>query len=256
MSPSESAGGPLAHSNPHVQRLRRLLGRRSSRHEEGAFVVEGGQLVAEAVAAGWDIEAQFVGPGGEPVDGAGTVHQLAAGVVERVASTETPRPLLAVVRMRRVDPAVLQRASFVLVADQIADPGNAGTMMRSAEASGADAVAFTGGAVDIYNPKVVRASAGALFHVPCLEAVTLRSLHDAGLHVFGTTSHGEAVVEHTDADFRQRLALVVGNEAHGLAADADVDEWITIPHGGRAESLNVAMAATVLCFEVARQRRT
>jgi TrmH family RNA methyltransferase len=103
----------------------------------------------------------------------------------------------------------------------------------------------------MYNPKVVRATAGSLFRIPVLEA-TLESL--AGFRRLGTSSHRGDV--YTDPLYGGNVAVVVGNEAHGLAEDAPIDQWITIPHAGPAESLNVAMAATVLAFEVARQRST
>lgn len=170
--------------------------------------------------------------------------------MERVASTEAPRPVMAVVRRReRTLPAA---ATFVMVGDRIGDPGNAGTIIRSAEAAGADAVVFTEGSVDVYNPKVVRASAGSLFRLPVVteELAQVRAL---GLRLLATSSHRG--VDYTACDLRDPVGLVVGNEAHGVPDDAPVDGWITIPHSGTTESLNVAMAATVLAFEVARQRR-
>jgi TrmH family RNA methyltransferase len=215
------------------------------------FVVEGAALLAQAVQAGWEVEAQFVAPGGHAVQCDAVVFALAANVIERVASTESPQPVLGVVRQRR------QRlpgdASFVMVADRVADPGNAGTIVRSAEAAGADAVVFTAGSVDPYNPKVVRATAGSLFRMPVVPA-SLAELRSAGLRVLASSSHQGAA--YTDEDLRGPVAIVVGNEASGVAADAGVDGWVTIPHVGAAESLNVAMAATLLAFEVARQRRT
>lgn len=138
----------------------------------------------------------------------------------------------------------------MMVADQLADPGNAGTLIRSAEAAGADAVVLTPGSVDPFNPKVVRASAGSLFRLPVVQA-SLETLD--GWTRLGTSSHRGT--GYTDTDLTRRIAVVLGNEAHGLGDDAPIDEWITIPHRGNAESLNVAMAATVLAFEVARQRR-
>ena len=99
---------------------------------------------------------------------------------------------------------------------------------------------------------MVRASAGSLFRVPVL-SMDLTALQAAGLTLLATSSHrGDA---YTETDLRRPVALVVGNEAHGVAEDVTVDGWITIPHAGAAESLNVAMAATVIAFEVARQRR-
>ncbi len=212
-------------------------------------MVEGPALVGEAVAAGWDIESQFVAPDGDPI-GAALVFRLAPGVLERVATTEQPRGPLAVVRMprQRVDLGTL---GFVLVADQLADPGNLGTILRSAEAAGAQAVLLTPGSVDVYNPKVLRASAGAVFHVPVV-AATLEDARAARFRLVGSSSHHGT--PHDATDWGGRVALVVGNEAHGLSPSADVDEWVTIVHRGRSESLNVAMAATILLFEAASAR--
>jgi TrmH family RNA methyltransferase len=156
---------------------------------------------------------------------------------------------------------LLAEASFVLVLDKISDPGNAGTVMRSAEAAGADLVVLTPDSVDPYNPKVVRASAGALFHVPVVTA-TIEEVADSGLQLFGSTSHDIAnrtTEAYTSADLTGRIALVMGNEAAGLPVEwtdsaGPINNWITIPHLGRSESLNVAMATTVLVFEAARQR--
>jgi len=175
---------------------------------------------------------------------------LGPGVIDRLASTESPQPVLAVVRIP-APPLDLAAAGLVVVADRIADPGNLGTILRSAEAAGFEAVVVTAGSVDPFNPKVVRASAGSLFRMPVLHA-DLTAVHAAGLRTVGTSSHRGSA--HTEADLTGRIALVVGNEARGLPDDAAVDEWVTIRHHGRAESLNVAMAATVLCFEAARQR--
>jgi len=258
----------LAFNNSRVQQLRRLIGRRSSRHDDGLFVVEGPVLVAEAVAAGWECEAQFVAAEADGVvqpgvAGAGSVFELAPGVLQRVASTETPQNPIAIVRMRDHGPVadLLAAASFVVVLDRIADPGNLGTIFRSTEAAGADLVVLTAGSVDPFSPKVVRASAGALFHVPVVTA-TIEEVGSAGLRLIGTTSHdfpGRTVLAHTEAELRGRIGLVMGNEAAGLPDDwtdtvGPIASWVTIPHQGRSESLNVAMAATVIVFETARQR--
>ena len=149
------------------------------------------------------------------------------------------------------DATVLAAADFVVVADRIGDPGNLGTILRSAEAAGVDVVVLTPGTVDAFNPKVVRASAGAVFLVPVLPG-SLGDVRAAGIRLVGTSSHRG--MRHTDADWSGRLAIVAGTEAHGLPDDAPVDQWVRIEHAGRAESLNVAMATTVLCFEAARAR--
>jgi TrmH family RNA methyltransferase len=212
------------------------------------FVVEGFGLLRQAVAAGWHVEGCYVAPG-TTVDIDVAVHEFAPNVIERVASTESPQPLLAVVAIPTT--VLAADATFILVGDRVADPGNAGTMIRSAEAAGTDGVVLTPGSVDPYNPKVVRASAGSLFRVPVVEG-TLESLSE--FRRLGTSSHRGDL--YTDPLYHGRVAVVVGNEAHGLDDDAAVDHWITIPHAGPVESLNVAMAATIVVFEVARQRST
>ena len=201
--------------------------------------------------AGWRLEAQFVAPDEQPIDTPSELHALAPGVAERVSDLETPPGLFAVVTRQLPDSGVLATAELVVVADRVGEPGNLGTIVRSAEAAGADAVVVTPGTVDETNPKVVRASAGALFHVPVV-AATLSEVASAGLRLIGSSSHRGS--SHSATDWGGRIAIVAGNESAGLDADAAIDQWVRIEHRGRAESLNVAMATTVLCFEALRQR--
>jgi len=244
----------LGFTNPKVQRLRRLLGRRSSRSDEGVFVVEGRLLIDEAINAGWAVESAYVAAGLDPIDGADGVpiYVLAPGVAERVSDVEAPSGLFAVVTERPALVETLRAASFVVVADRVAEPGNLGTIIRSAEAAGADAIVVTPGTVDPSSPKALRSSAGALFHVPIIGA-QLAAVADAGLRLIGTSSH--VGTPHTAADWTGRIAIVAGNEAAGLDVEGPIDHWVRIEHRGRTESLNVAMATTVLCFEAARHRR-
>jgi TrmH family RNA methyltransferase len=163
------------------------------------------------------------------------------------------------VAVRAAAPDRAVTVPLVLVLAGVGDPGNAGTLLRSAEAAGATAVWATAGTVDLYAPKTVRASAGALFHVPVRDGLdgpaALDGLRAAGVRVLGTAASGGTPVD--QADLTGPVAFVLGNEAHGLDGvwAGAVDEWLTIPMVGRAESLNVAMAGTLLCFEAARQRR-
>lgn len=248
----------LGARHPEVDRLRRLLRRRRDRLEERAFVIEGPTLLAEALAAGVDVEAVYA-PDGVELDLDVPVRRLQKGVLERVADAVTPQPVLAVVRRPDTTLDDLGDLSFVVVCVDLQDPGNAGTVVRSAEAAGAAAVVFVGASVDPYNPKAVRASAGSLFHVGIVSGgetvAMLEGLGDRGLIRLGTIPRGGCSVN--DADLTVPLALVLGNEAHGLPLEADelLDGHLSIPMAGRSESLNVGMAASVLCFEVARQRR-
>jgi len=247
-----------------VQRLRRLLSLRSARQSEGAFVVEGAKVLSEALAAGVAVESVFAPAGtSDPVldaaHGAGArLFELSPGVLERVAGTSTPQPLLAVVPAVDVPLERVRGASFVLVLVDVRDPGNAGTVLRSAEAAGAGAVICCEGSVDAFNPKTVRASAGSLFHVPlvvgCDALQVLDQIGQWGVRRLATAAR--LGTPHTSVDLRSPFAFVLGNEAHGLPPHVAevVDEVVTIPLAGRSESLNVGMAAAVLCFEAARQR--
>jgi TrmH family RNA methyltransferase len=260
---SPTAG--LGPRHARVDRLRRLLRRRTARAGERAFVLEGAKLVGEALAAGAPLEAVFVAPGAEsePVvvraaEAGVRVSRLAPGVLERVGSTVTPQPILAVAPWCDVPLDTLEAATHVVVCVDVRDPGNAGTVLRSAEGAGADAVVLCEGSVEAFNPKTVRASAGALFHVPVVQggepAAVLDRLGGWGLRRLGAAATGGT--PHTRVDLTAPLALVLGNEAAGLpeAVGDHLDGRVSIPLAGRTESLNVGMAAAVLTFEVARQR--
>lgn len=248
-----------------MQRLRRLLRKKSVRDAERAFVVEGVKVVSEALAAGATVQSAFVGPGAPAdlvdrlLEAGARVHPLEAGVMERVADTVTPQPVAAVVSYVDVGLDTLQDASMVVACVDVRDPGNAGTVLRSAEAAGADGVICCEGSVDVYNPKTVRASAGSLFHVPVVVGTTPRAAADAmasyGLTRVTTVARDGA--DYSAVDLTGRVAFFLGNEANGLPEDVvdASDVAVSIPMAGRTESLNVGMAAAVLCFEAARQRR-
>jgi TrmH family RNA methyltransferase len=187
------------------------------------------------------------------------IAELKSGVLEKVGTTVTPQPVLAVVATTLV--ALADRAPGLSVFGvELQDPGNVGAILRSAEAAGATALLLTGDSVDPFNPKVVRASAGAVFGIPIIPvddaAGALRSLRASGARCLGTTMVGG--VPYDQADLGGDVVLVFGNEAHGLPASIDdaLDGRLTIPMAGAAESLNVAMAASILAFESARQRRS
>lgn len=251
-----------------VRRLRTLLRDRHARDDEGVFVCEGPRVISAAFEHGADLIECYVGETTSPDVRAVVDRAAASGMTVRklavpVGDTVTPQPVFATARLRRSrDTAGLDLA---LVGAAISDPGNAGTLIRSAAAAGAQAVIFGAGSVDAYNPKVVRASAGAIFGVPLLDGIgpnqkglsvmdALDVLRDAGRVCFGTRATDGRPYD--TVDLTATAAVLLGNEARGLDAALDdrLDGWLSIPMAGAAESLNVAMAGTVLCFEAARQR--
>jgi RNA methyltransferase, TrmH family len=183
-------------------------------------------------------------------------------VLARVAGTVTPQPVIAVVETPLFELMGLKAMSpqLVVVCVDVRDPGNAGTVARSAWAAGADAVVCCEGTVDLWNPKAVRSSAGAVFHMPIVAAgpaaEVLAEIGGLGLRRLATVSEGG--VDYAAEDLTSRVAFVFGNEAAGLPLGelrTQLDGLVSIPMARGAESLNVGMAAAVLCFEVARQRR-
>lgn len=263
---------PLAAQHHQIKALRRLVGRRSARSESGRFVIEGPVLVAEAARAGVLIEAVFcdeqfaVGPEVNELvefDQLPEPQLVSSGVLESVLSTVTPQPMCAIAEQHLVscDEVLLgaiDSARPVLVLCELADPGNVGTILRAAEASGCAGVILTPRSVDLYNPKLVRAAAGSLFRVPVAAEVPLevvaQTAQENGLKLLATVAHGGP--SHTETHLADVACLVMGNEAHGLdpLVIAQCDSTVSITMQGPTESLNVAMAATVLCFEAQRQR--
>lgn len=231
-------------------------------------------MIDVALEAGVSLEAVFVAPGADSVrpllqralDAGVRVHELAPGVLEKVADTVTPQPVLAIAPFVDVPLADVD-VDFVVVCVDVRDPGNAGTVLRSAEAAGATAVVFCDGSVDVFNPKTVRASAGSLFHVRVVSGGSvgevLATLGERGVRRVGTVPRlgpsgrlsGMTVMPYDEVDLTVPCAIVLGNEASGLPDGLQLDVGVTIPMAGSGESLNVGMACAVLAFEVARQRR-
>ncbi len=259
-------------ANPRVKAWAKLLDRKY-REREGMFLLEGVHLVKEALDAGWPLEAVVFDEGAdvfaqfEPyldaddaaADGPAWVP-ASPDVIAKCSGTDTPQPIFAVARKRPPERDALFARDKALVAalDGVQDPGNVGTIVRSAAACGATAVVLGKGTADLYNPKTIRATMGALFHVPVLEGDLTELLPEArerGATVAGTSLQSSRSCY--DYDFGERSVwLVFGNEGSGMSANVSalVDDNLIIPMSGRAESLNVAMAATVLLFEAQRQR--
>ena len=248
--------------NPKIQHVRRLQRSARARREAGQFVAEGVRLAEEALAAGWQpvlaLHGERLTPRGQAVIAACReqgVPLLAASdeALAAASATETPQGVLLVLPQRTLPwPAV---ADFLLVLDGVRDPGNLGTMLRTAWAAGVQGVLLSPDCADPFNPKVVRAGMGAHFHLPLRRAPwedLLPLLEDKARYL---AAGGEGI-PYTAADFRQPLALIVGGEAHGAgeAARQAATQAVHIPMPGGAESLNAAVAAAVLMFEVVRQR--
>jgi TrmH family RNA methyltransferase len=249
---------------PRVVAARRLH-RRRDRDETGRFLAEGPQAVREALKAGAVAElfatADAVRRHPELAAGATLVDDAA---MQALADTVAPQGLVAVCRQRDIPLAAALAARsggslLVAVCVDIRDPGNAGTVLRTADAAGAAVVVFAGDSVDPYNGKAVRASAGSLFHVDVVRArdtaAALGALRAAGVQVLAADGYGDTDL--FDLDTLERpTAWLFGSEAHGLPRDLAADRRVRVPLFGGAESLNLAAAAAVCLYSSAKAMRS
>lgn len=257
-------------TNPLVQRLRRLKQRAAGGSE--LMLLEGPKLVLEALASGIEVyEAAFAPRATEGGAGRAALQALrAAGVEARaldeallssLSEVETSQGLLALARRPSFDAETLFQPApaLVLVLAAVQNPGNLGALLRTAEAAGATGALLTSGCADPFSWKALRGSMGSAFRLPHVCDVVLEDAVDGlsrrGLRLVATSA--DAPQRHDEADLAAPCALVLGNEAAGLpqAVLARADCRVRIPMAGRVESLNVGVAAGVLLFEAARQRR-
>ncbi len=255
-----------SNQNPKVKRVRELLAKRSERDASAAFVVEGVRLVEEALVSLWPVELVLycgqLSLRGQKIltnlaNAGADIEEIASHVMDSLTDTETSQGILAVIRRREI--AFPDEGDFFVIADAIRDPGNLGTLIRTCAAAGVNGLILTPGSVDPFAPKVIRAGMGAQFRLP---------IHTADWHDIATDLHSrpkpvrillsdvEGGRTAWQSDLRSPLALVIGSEAEGVSAAARqaADDRIHIPMPGKSESLNAAIAAGILIFEVVRQR--
>jgi RNA methyltransferase, TrmH family len=255
--------------NARVKELRQAFAQ-AGRGARGLAGIEGSKMLEEALRAGLRVKSVFVAKGSErllaPLRLPREVEilQLPQALLDSALATETPQPVAAL-----VEPPVWSwahvlgtrpmKTPLIVVLAGIQDPGNLGTILRSAEAFGATSVVSLPGTVSAWNPKAVRASAGSVFRVPVVTASERKcfdELREAGVRILATTVRGAERID--QVEMARSIAIVIGNEGNGVPQEiaGKADEAITIPCPGPVESLNAAMAATVLLYEAARQRST
>ncbi|MCL4270255.1 MAG: RNA methyltransferase [Anaerolineales bacterium] len=253
-----------SNQNSKIKLVRALLGRSKERREAGAFVAEGVRLVEEAVKANWTCRfalydetlserglSQVESLKSRGVD----VEEVSVSVMKSISETEAPQGILAVLEFSNLP--IPSSPNFILIPDQIRDPGNLGTLLRSAAASGVQAILIPPDTTDAFAPKVLRSGMGAHFRLPIhsmgWEEIEKAVKSDA-LNVYVADMDGTSCWEQ---DLRQPVALIVGNEAEGASESARklADGKISIPMSRETESLNAGVAGSVLMFEIMRQRR-
>ena len=247
--------------NPKIKLVRALMGRAKERRQEAAFVAEGIRLVEEAESRGWKFrfvlyDVSLNTRGSSLVESLLTrsvdVEEVSESLMNSLSDTETPQGILAVLELSQLQ--ITNNPDFILIPDQIRDPGNLGTLLRTAAAAGVQAVFLPPETTDAFAPKVVRAGMGAHFRLPIQSMMWKKIRRETkGLQIFLADMDGIACWE---TDLRQPLALIVGSEAEGASEEARelATQKISIPMSGDMESLNAGVAGSVLMFEVLRQR--
>lgn len=263
MTIDEPGSLPLI-SRGQQRQARRLLSRRE-RDETGLFLAEGAQAVREALRRPELVEAVIVG---DPADHAELLAMADEQICWRahpddmaqLSDTVTPQGVVAICRQELAGLDDLLAPRLVVVCAQVRDPGNAGTVIRCADAFGADAVVFTKGSVEVFNPKTVRSTVGSLFHLPIVVGVEIADavawLHQRGLQVLAADGGGVHLDEIGD-QLARPTAWVMGNEAWGLPERERslADQVVGVPMWGQAESLNLSTAAAVCLYATASAQR-
>ncbi|MCQ4088526.1 RNA methyltransferase [Saccharibacillus sp. JS10] len=252
--------------NARVKEWAGLL-EKKHRDRQGKYLLEGIHLVQEALRSGADVECvAYDVTLGVPVElkkdaASGDTEWVAvsSAIVAKCTEARTPQPVFAIVRKSaaKIEDILRVEHSLVAVLDGVQDPGNVGTIIRAADAAGASGVLIGRGCADIYNPKTVRSTMGSLFHLPIVECdltELLPQAQKASAKIVSTSL--QAQHNCYEADYKGATWFVFGSEGSGVSPEvqAFVDESIIIPMPGQAESLNVAMAASILLFEAVRQR--
>jgi len=252
-------------SNPQIKRLLQLQKKGKARSEEKVFVVEGLRMYAEVpkkqVEKVYISESLYNRKKQELNLEDFSFEILSDSVFEHVSDTKTPQGILCVIKQQNYDLQSLlqiEKPHFVVL-DNLQDPGNLGTIVRTAEGAGVDAVFMSKDCVDIYNPKTIRSTMGSIYRMPIiyiedipklLETFKEKDIKSYAAHLDGKTFYDKE-------NYRGGTAILIGNEGNGLRPEVaqKADVWVRIPMCGQVESLNAAIAASIFMFEVSRQRR-
>ncbi|MBG0787179.1 MAG: RNA methyltransferase [Anaerolineaceae bacterium] len=250
-------------NNPKIKLARALQTHPRGKQSDLAFIAEGVRLVEEAASVGWPVEFilfdETLSERGQALieefatRGIRDIYEIPPSLMADISGTETPQGVLAVLKLQTLP--LPKEPTFLILVDQVRDPGNMGTLLRTAEAAGADGVILTPGTVNAFAPKVLRAGMGAHFHLP-IQALPWQEINPLlkDYPVFLATADGSLSI--WEADFTQPCVLLLGGEAFGATpmGEALATDRVVIPMPGRAESLNAAMAGGILIAEVLRQR--
>ena len=227
------------------------LKQRKYREQKGLFIVEGERLLSEAHPEYVLIKEGYLGN----TDGFDTVYTTSAALFDKIADTISPQGILGVCKIPEHDISDIPENPFLVILDRITDPGNMGTIIRTADAAGADGVVLSKGCTDPYNLKTIRSTMGSVFHLPVyMDADICELIKNTDIKTFAAHLKGEKSCFETD--MTGGIGILIGNEANGLSDEVSqaADELVKIPMPGKAESMNAAVAAGIMIYEAVRQR--
>lgn len=261
-------------NNPLIKDIKSLKIKKY-REQNRLFFIEGIKFIEEALTSDEDIKSIIISETVQK-DGKiqGIIHKIKQkerktrlysvpdNILKQLSDTETPQGIIAVVKMKNYDLVEImnrnKKNNLFVILDAVQDPGNMGTIIRTADAADFDAIIATKGCVDFYNPKVLRSTMGSIFHIPVINANDLSqlitNLKSKSIKIYA--SHLNAQKYFYDLDMSKDTAIIIGNEANGISDQTAslADELIKIPMPGKAESLNASIAAGILIYETVRQR--
>ncbi len=252
-------------NNAQVKNLAQLIKKSKARTEQGVYVVEGIKMFQEAPKE--EIVKVFLS---EELYEKGTLQDKLEGIhyevlkndiFNHVADTKTPQGVLCIMKQKKytLEALLAGKSPLMLILENLQDPGNLGTIMRTAEGAGVSGVLLSRGCVDIYNPKTIRSTMGSIYRVPFLYTDHLLEdmdrLHGMGVTTYAAHLKGQGYYD--EASYKEPTAFLIGNEGNGLSDEAadKAKQYIKIPMEGKLESLNAAVAAAILMYEASRQRR-
>lgn len=253
-------------NNPQIKTIKQLLTKAKERKKQGLYVVEGLKMFEEAfdedlLIKTYVSESFYKNKVREEIDFSEALDYeiLSDSIFKNISDTVTPQGIMGIVKRQEYDVMDLLRGedTFLLMLEDIRDPGNLGTIIRTAEAAGVTGIIMNSSCVDLYNPKVIRSTMGSIFRLPVYITEnlteTLIDIKNKKITIYAAHLEGKS---YSNQVFNGKIAILIGNEANGLSPEISemTDKWIRIPMKGKGESLNAAVASSILMYEVARQR--
>ncbi|WP_047985043.1 TrmH family RNA methyltransferase [Ornithinibacillus californiensis] len=225
---------------------------KKDREKTGTFLIEGFHLIEEAIKSKWKIDEIILQEGVESPNWSSDIKivEVSENVFQHITQTKTPQGIAAVVQYKKMENVI---GKYVLLLDRVQDPGNLGTIIRTADAAGFDAVILGDGTVDVYNDKVIRSTQGSIFHIPILQDNLTKRIPELkmdGFHIWASALTNSK--DYHTVKSNSKVALILGNEGSGIQTEIleQADEIVKIPIYGKAESLNVSIAAGILMYHI------